>query len=144
MACLASWGAAAAGWAAPPAPAGAAGVPPAAPVLPTPAMLVGPYAVAAAGGVEEFFIVSSLDPAHGRIVLKRPTEVTVTMRVDAQTSYRDEQGKALGLANLRAGATVYIVYRQEADGGATARLVRLGPMTVQVLRDRYLAAAPVR
>jgi hypothetical protein len=96
------------------------------------------------GGVEEFFIISSLDPSRGRIVLKRPTEVTVTMRVTGQTAYRDEQGKALRLANLRAGATVFIAYRQEADGGSTAQLVRLGPMTVQLLHQRYLkpAAAP--
>jgi hypothetical protein len=98
----------------------------------------GSFAVSSPDGVEEFFIVSSLDPARGRIVVKRPTEVTVTLRVNAETRYRDEQGRALALASLRAGSTAYIAYRQDAGGGATARLVRLAPMTVEVLHQRYL------
>ena len=98
----------------------------------------GSFAVSSPDGVEEFFIVSSLDPARGRIVVKRPTEVTVTLRVNAETRYRDEQGRALALASLRAGSTAYIAYRLDAGGGATARLVRLAPMTVEVLHQRYL------
>lgn len=92
----------------------------------------------AQGNREEFFIVSSLDAAHGRIVLKRPTEVTLLMQVTAQTAYRDEQGKPLRLADLRTGDTAYITYRQSPGGAPTALLVRLGPMTVEELQRRYL------
>ena len=87
---------------------------------------------------EEFFILSSIDAAHGRIVLKRPTEVTLLMQVTAQTAYRDEQGKPLRLADLRTGDTGYITYRQDTAEGPTALLVRLGPMTVPELQRRYL------
>ncbi|HSS50761.1 MAG TPA: hypothetical protein VLX28_17620 [Thermoanaerobaculia bacterium] len=80
--------------------------------------------------------------ARGRIVLKRPTEVTVLMQVNGQTTYRDEQGKALRLADLRTGDTLYVTYRQDAAGGPTATLVRRGPMTVQELERRYLKPAP--
>lgn len=89
---------------------------------------------------EEFFIVSSLDVAHGRIVLKRPTEVTLLMLVTARTVYHDEQGKPLRLTDLRTGDTAYITYRQSPGGAPTALLVRLGPMTVQELQRRYLSA----
>jgi hypothetical protein len=87
---------------------------------------------------EEFFIVSSLDPARSRIVLKRPTEVTLLMQVNGQTAYRDEQGKPLRLTELRTGDTAYITYRQDSGGAPTALLVRLGPMTVTELQRRYL------
>ena len=86
---------------------------------------------------EEFFILSSVDAARGRIVLKRPTEVTVVMLVDAQTTYRDEQGKTLRLADLRTGDTLYVTFRPGGAGGPTALRIRLGPMTVQEMR-RYL------
>jgi hypothetical protein len=100
-------------------------------------LLLGPAPGAAASDREEFFIVSSLDAARGRIVLKRPTEVTLLMQVTARTAYRDEQGRPLRLADLRTGDTAYITYRQET-GAPTALLVRLGPMTVQELQRRYL------
>jgi hypothetical protein len=96
---------------------------------------------AATGDREEFFIVSSLDAARGRIVLKRPTEVTLLMQVTARTAYRDEQGNPLRLADLRTGDTAYITYRQET-GAPTALLVRLGPMTVRELQRRYLRPGP--
>ncbi|HEX3532265.1 MAG TPA: hypothetical protein VH988_34830 [Thermoanaerobaculia bacterium] len=96
------------------------------------------FSTMAADDREEFFIVSSMDAAHGRIVLKRPTEVTLLMQVTAETAYRDEQGKPLKLADLRTGDTGYITYRQDTSGATTALLVRLGPMTVQELQRRYL------
>ncbi len=95
-------------------------------------------AASAGNDREEFFILSSIDAAHGRIVLKRPTEVTLLMQVTAQTAYRDEQGKPLRLADLRTGDTGYITYRQDTAGAPTALLVRLGPMTVPELQRRYL------
>ena len=89
------------------------------------------------GDREEFFILSSVDAARGRIVLKRPTEVTVLMQVNGQTTYRDERGGALRLADLRTGDTLYVAFRQSPAGEPTALRVRLGPMTVQEMR-RYL------
>jgi hypothetical protein len=91
---------------------------------------------------DEFFIVSSVDAARGRIVLKRPTEVTLVMHVTARTAYRDERGRPLRLADLRAGDTAYIRYGRDPAGEATAVLVRLGPMTVPELHRRYPPDGP--
>lgn len=93
------------------------------------------------GAHEEFFIVSSLD-AHGRIVLKRPTEVTLLMRVTGETAYRDERGRLLTFKDLKTGDTGYITFRQDPGGEPTALLVRLGPMTVEELHRRYLPKTP--
>jgi hypothetical protein len=95
----------------------------------------------APAAADEFFVVSSVDAARGRIVLKRPTEVTLVMHVTGRTAYRDEGGRALRLTDLRAGDTAYINYVRDAAGEATASLVRLGPMTVQELQRRYLLGA---
>jgi hypothetical protein len=94
-------------------------------------------AAAAAAPADEFFVVSSIDAGRGRIVLKRPTEVTLVMHVTGRTAYRDERGRPLRLADLRAGDTAYISYARDAAGEATASLVRLGPMTLQELERRY-------
>jgi hypothetical protein len=95
------------------------------------------FVAVAAGDREEFFILSSVDPARGRMVLKRPTEVTVLMQVNGQTAYLDEQGKPLRLSDLRTGDTLFISFRQSSTEAPTALRVRLGPMTLQELR-RYL------
>jgi hypothetical protein len=86
---------------------------------------------------EEFFIVSSIDAQKSAMVLKRPTEVTVTMRVGPRTSYRSEQGKAIQLSDLRAGDTVFIASTGDGNGGLTASVVRKGIMTVPELKRRY-------
>jgi hypothetical protein len=91
---------------------------------------------------EEFLIVSSIDAAHHRIVLKRPTEVTLVVHVSERTVYRDEAGRALHLADLRAGDTAYVTLGEPAPGAYEAVLVRLGPMTVEELQKRFLRAAP--
>ena len=104
------------------------------------ALCAAPLPAATPAEHEEFFILSSLDAARGRIVLKRPTEVTLVMQVNGQTSYRDEQGKPLRLADLRTGDTLYITFRPSPSGEPTALRVRLGPMTVQEMR-RYLKPA---
>lgn len=91
---------------------------------------------------EEFLIVSSIDAARRRIVLKRPTEVTLAMHVTDRTVYRDEAGRALRLADLRAGDTAYVTFAEPAAGDFEAVLVRLGPMTVEELQRRFLRAAP--
>ena len=97
-------------------------------------------AAAPAARNDEFFIVSSIDAAHSRLILKRPTDVTVTVRVTAGTQIRDEHGQARKLADLRAGDTAWITSTRNPAGELTAVLVRLGPMTVEELQRRYLSA----
>lgn len=91
---------------------------------------------------EDFFIISSIDAGSRRIVLKRPTEVTLVMLVTGQTSYWTEQGRRAQLSDLRAGDTAYIAFIQEPGGGPTALTIKLAPMTVQELQRRYLKRTP--
>lgn len=86
---------------------------------------------------DEFFIISSLNLQKDEMVLKMPTEVTMQMLVTDKTSIVDEHGKHIRIADLRAGDTAYITYAQHG-GEAEALSIRLGPMTVQELRRRYL------
>lgn len=85
----------------------------------------------------DFYIVSSIDLAKKQILLKRPTEVTELMRVDSETRYFDEQAKIIRLTDLRAGDTVYIVSKA-GERQSIALTIRKGPMTQDVLRERYL------
>jgi len=87
---------------------------------------------------EEFFIVSSVDSGKGLMVVKRPTEVTLTMGVNEKTRCRDEQGKPIRAADLRAGDTVFIASDRNASGHPVAASIRRGPMTVPELHRRYL------
>jgi hypothetical protein len=88
----------------------------------------------------EFFIVSSIDLAKRQILLKRPTEVTELTRVDNGTHYFGEHGKPIRLTDLRAGDTVYIVVKLNG-GQSVALTISKGPMTLDVLRERYLKRA---
>lgn len=90
-----------------------------------------------AADADEFFIVSSIDPTKGQLLLKRPTEVTDVVRVDRQTRYVDEHGNTITLAQLRAGDTVFVRAKPGA-GGAVALEIRKGPMSVAELQKRYL------
>jgi hypothetical protein len=90
-------------------------------------------------GKEDFFIVSSINLAKKEILLKRPTEVTELMRVDGGTHYLEESGKPMRLADLRAGDTVFIVSKP-TGGQPVAVTIHKGPMTVDLLRQRYLKA----
>ncbi len=94
--------------------------------------------VTAAG---DFFIVSSIDTKAQQIVLKRPTEVTLLIQVNAQTQYIDENGQPLKLQGLRAGDTVFVVLQQKSAAVPIAASIRRGPMTVDILRKRYLSGA---
>ena len=85
----------------------------------------------------DFFIVSSIDLAKKQILLKRPTEVTELMRVDGETRYFEEGGKPMRLAELRAGDTVFIMSKPTV-GQPVAVTIHKGPMTLDVLRERYL------
>jgi hypothetical protein len=85
----------------------------------------------------DFFIVSSIDVARKQILLKRPTEVTELMRVDGETRCFEERGNTMQLADIRAGDTVYVT-SQSSGGQPLAVTIRKGPMTLDVLRERYL------
>jgi hypothetical protein len=87
---------------------------------------------------EEFFIVSSVDSGKGLMVVKRPTEVTLTMGLTEKTRCRDEQGKPIRATDLRAGDTVFIASERNASGQPVASSIRQGPMTVPELHRRYL------
>jgi hypothetical protein len=87
---------------------------------------------------EEFFIVSSVDSGKGLMVVKRPTEVTLTMGLSEKTRCRDEQGKPIRAIDLRAGDTVFIASDRNASGQPVAASIRRGPMTVPELHRRYL------
>jgi len=85
----------------------------------------------------DFFIISSVDLSKRQILLKLPTEVTQLMQVDDRTRYLDAHGKAIKLADLRAGDTVYIASNRSGDQ-PIAITIHKGPMTVEVLHARYL------
>ena len=91
-------------------------------------------------GTQDFYIVSSIDLAKKQILLKRPTEVTELMRVDGETRYFEESGKPMRLADLRAGDTVFIMSKPAASQ-PVAVTIHKGPMTLDVLRQRYLKGA---
>jgi hypothetical protein len=99
---------------------------------------VSPSEAKTSRGTEEFFIVSSIDIGKGRIVLKRPTEVTVVMRVTDRTTYTSMQGKRMRLSDVRAGDTAHIAFVPDSAGAPVALTVRLGPMTVKELERTYL------
>ncbi len=86
----------------------------------------------------EFFIISSVDSNKHQLVLKRPTEVTLLVRVDEKTVYFDEKGKPLQLKDFRAGDTVYVALGSSVQGPPTITSVRKGLMTPEELRRRFL------
>jgi hypothetical protein len=90
---------------------------------------------------EDFYIVSSIDLKKKELLLKRPTEVTELVGVNEKTAFRDEQGKPLGLADLRAGDTVYVSSYLDPGGARIALRLRKGAMTLPELRRRYLTSA---
>ena len=85
---------------------------------------------------ESFYIVGSVDRAKSQILLKLPTEVTTLVKVDSKTQYVDENGKAITLADLQTGSTVWVT----ASGGdqPVASRIRKGPMSVADLHQLYL------
>lgn len=93
----------------------------------------------AAPVADDFVIVSSVDVAQKRLVLKRPSEVTVLVRVTGKTTYRSEQNRPLQLEDLRAGDTVFIRVGTGSEADA-AKTIRKGPMTLEELHRRYFRA----
>jgi len=78
---------------------------------------------------DEFFIISSVDLPHNRLVLKRPTETTVIGTVAPQIRIND----------LRSGDTIYAVTKPQPDGSLMIVSIRRGGMTLEELRRRYLS-----
>jgi hypothetical protein len=92
---------------------------------------------------DEFFVVSSVDRAHSVLVLLTPKQIASTFQVTDKTQYFDEKGKALKLADLRAGDTLFVNYQTKPDGTFAVERVRKGMMTVEELRRRYSPGLPV-
>jgi nucleoid-associated protein YgaU len=93
---------------------------------------------ASGNAASEFFIVSSVDLSRKQIVLKRPTEVTELIQTSDKTDYRNEEGKEIQFANLRAGDTVWVTFDGKAEGVRVAAVIRKGPMTTDELHRRYV------
>jgi hypothetical protein len=91
---------------------------------------------------DEFFIISSVNLPKHQLVLKLPTEVTMQMTVDSKTMIVGEDGQKMNLGELRSGDTVYITYVTGSEGESALK-IRLGPMTVKELHQRYLSGSPV-
>jgi hypothetical protein len=92
---------------------------------------------------EEFFIVSSVDAAKSQLLLKRPTEVTEIVTVNAQTILLGEDKKPIHFSDLRAGDTVWVVLT-EANGVAAAKSIRKGPMMVSELHALFLGYPEIK
>ena len=91
---------------------------------------------------EEFFIVASVDGTKSQLLLKRPTEVTVLMKVSEKTLFFDENGKGFVFADLRAGDTVWVISSSGQASERAALRVRKGPMTLADLRRIYVRFSP--
>jgi hypothetical protein len=89
-------------------------------------------------GGEEFFMVSSIDPVKSQVLLKRPTEVTLLMKVIDKTVILDPAKKPVQLADLRAGDTVWVTSSGSGNSGPIALRIRKGPMTVELLHHYFL------
>ncbi len=87
---------------------------------------------------EEFFIISSVDMAKNRLVLKHPTEVTELMLVNDKTACFNEKGKSEPCKNLRAGDTVFVISSGSGEGARTAARIRVGPMTIEEIHRKYV------
>lgn len=86
---------------------------------------------------DEFFIVSEVNLRRHQVVMEEPTQVTMTMTVNNKTVFKNEQGRTLPIADMRAGDTVFVTYETNSKGVVTALTIREGPMTVQELHRRY-------
>jgi hypothetical protein len=91
---------------------------------------------------EDFFIVSSINADKGTMVVKRPTETTLTIFVTPKTRCRGEKGETIRFTDLRAGDTVFIASEPDPSGHPVASTIRRGPMTLEELRRRYLRPSP--
>ena len=99
-------------------------------------------AVGLAAPPDQFFIVSSVDARHARIIVKRPTDVTAVLTIPSTAKLRGERGETLGIGDFRAGDTIYAVVTPSSQGPLVASSIRRGAMTLTELRRRYLPELP--
>jgi hypothetical protein len=92
---------------------------------------------------EAFFIVASVDQSKSQVLLKRPTEVTLLVTVDAKTQFLDDAGKPLKIGDFRAGDTVWVTSKQTGDS-VVALNIRKGQMTVADLHRYYLDFSEIK
>lgn len=92
---------------------------------------------------EQFFIVASLDLQKQQLLLKYPTEVTLLVKATPQTSFLNDSGQPMKLADLRAGDTVWLT-SSGSGADATALKVRKGQMTVADLHRYYLDYSEIK
>ena len=88
---------------------------------------------------EEFFIVAAVDTGKLQLLLKRPTEVTVLVRINDRTTLLDERGKGLKFGDLRSGDTIWAALSGNPETQQMALRIRKGPMTVKELHRLYVA-----
>jgi hypothetical protein len=113
------------------------GMPPNAAAHPALPMASPSKEVVKTGSGEQFFIVASIDRQNSELLLKRPTEVTVLVKIDAKTKYLDVNGKPVKISDFRAGDTVWArLSSDQAD--PTVLQMRQGGMTVADLHRYYL------
>jgi hypothetical protein len=86
---------------------------------------------------ESFFIVGSVDQQKSQFLLKRPTEVTLLVKLYANTKFFDDSGQSLKSADFRTGDTVWLTSSGNADEPTAVR-IRKGQMTVADLHRYYL------
>jgi len=86
---------------------------------------------------ESFFIVGSVDQQKSQFLLKRPTEVTLLVTVNANTKYLDDSGQPLKATDFRTGDTVWLTSSGNPDNPTAVR-IRKGEMTVADLHRYYL------
>lgn len=92
---------------------------------------------------EQFFIVASIDRQNLQLLLKRPTEVTVLVKLSQNTKYSNDSGKSTTLATFRAGDTVWA--KLSGNGPEpTVVEIRQGEMTIADLHRYYLDYAAVK
>ncbi len=86
---------------------------------------------------EQFFIVASIDRPNSQLLLKRPTEVTVLVKIGPNSKYLGDNGKTVALSSFRSGDTVWA---KVSGNGPEPTLVEMreGEMTLADLHKYYL------
>lgn len=92
---------------------------------------------------EQFFIVASIDRQNSQLLLKRPTEVTLLVKISPNAKYFADGGKATTLASFRAGDTVWAKLTGDSTEPTLVEM-REGQMTVADLHTYYLDYAIIK
>jgi len=88
---------------------------------------------------EHYYLVGSVDqsPQQQQILLKKPNEITLLLKVTPDTKFTSENGKPLKISDFRAGDTVWVTYKGTGTD-ASAATVRAGGMSVADLHRYFL------